>query len=438
MDFFVAKAFDFLYALALMLASPWLLVKSIRQGKYREGWLEKLTGLVPRRTSDQPCFWFHAVSVGEVKLLEPILQRLQNEAAEWEIVISVSTQTGYHLARKKYAQHLVFYCPLDFSWGVDVALKRIRPSMLILAELEIWPNMTRACTRQGIPVVVANGRLSENSYRGYRRFARVMMPMFRRLSLVLAQNQEYAQRFESLGVLRSKIVTTGSVKFDGAVSDRKNSRTVGLARLVDDKNSDVWFLAGSTQAPEEQYAIDAYTQLASKHPELRMAIIPRHAERFEEVAQILEQSGVDWERRSRLGLAAPTSARVVLIDTIGELGAWWGVADIAFVGGSFGDRGGQNMIEPAGYGAAVCFGPQTRNFKDIVQLLDSHGAAKILEYPQDLTDFVEQCIVDPSFRSNLGEKARRVVIAQQGAADQTVSQITRLAGLDAEPLRSVA
>ena len=171
----------------------------MRKGKYREGFAEKLLGLVPRRESDRPCLWFHAVSVGEVNLLGPLLAELARERPEWECVVSTTTMTGFALARKKYAGRSVFYCPLDFSWAVRRALARIRPSLLVLAELELWPNLIHLARKSGAKVAVVNGRLSPRSFRGYNRFRRLVAPLTAELDLIAAQNDEYAERFLALG-----------------------------------------------------------------------------------------------------------------------------------------------------------------------------------------------------------------------------------------------
>jgi 3-deoxy-D-manno-octulosonic-acid transferase len=190
---------------------------------------------------------------------------------------------------------------------------------------------------------------------------------------------------------------------------------------------DVVFLAGSTQHPEEALALEVFRQLAPAHPRLRLIITPRHSERFAEVAELLDRSGLPWQRRSSLEAAGPApSARVLLIDTIGELAAWWGTARIAFVGGSLGRRGGQNMIEPAAYGAAVSFGPNTSNFRDVVALLLDRQAAQVVQDGDQLQAFVRRCLEDPAFADQLGQRARQLVHEQLGAADRTQRRLEAL------------
>ncbi|NLF70332.1 MAG: 3-deoxy-D-manno-octulosonic acid transferase [Candidatus Anammoximicrobium sp.] len=408
------------YLLLLVVCLPWLLGTALRKGKYREGFGAKLLGRVPIRQGAERCVWLHAVSVGEVNLLGPLLVRLEQQHPDWVHVISTTTKTGFELAKKKYAPRTVFYCPLDFSWAVRTAMKRIRPNLLVLAELELWPNLIWAAKRHGAKVAVVNGRLSDRSFRGYRRVRPFVARLLQSLDAIAAQNDEYAARFCQLGARPEIVQRTGSIKFDGAQTDRDNSKTRQLAEAAGIEPDDIVFLAGSTQEPEEQLALAVYRELAAAYPRLRLIVTPRHPERFQEVAELLGRSGLAWQRRSRLdeGGGDP-QARVLLVDAVGELGAWWGTARIAFVGGSMGTRGGQNMIEPAAYGAAVSFGPHTSNFRDVVGLMLQRQAAVVVADREQLAAFVRRCLAEPEFADDLGRRARQLVLEQLGAADKT-------------------
>jgi len=412
--------FDACYLALIAVIWPFVLYSSIVHGKYRRGWNEKLWGRVPRRPGDRPCLWLHAVSVGEVNLLACFLKRFEAQHPDWECVISTTTRTGYELACKRYAPRTVFYCPLDFSWSTRAAMQRIRPTMLVLAELEIWPNLILAAHRHGTRIAVMNGRLSDRSFRGYQRIRPLMKWLLSYIDAIAVQDDEYGRRFETLGADADRVSVTGSLKFDGAESNRENPLSRSLAALWPLNDGDVILLAGSTQPPEESMALDTFRSLVSRYPHLRLVITPRHSERFAEVAQILEASGLAWQRRSELGAGQKPTARILLVDTIGELGGWWGLTEIAFVGGSMGSRGGQNMIEPAAYGAAVSFGPNTRNFRDIVRMLLSRQAAVVVQNGAELTAFVERCLAEPLFRKTLGARARQLAIEQKGAADRTL------------------
>jgi 3-deoxy-D-manno-octulosonic-acid transferase len=445
----VARLFSWflnlVYLTVIAVCLPLIIWQALRTGKYRQGFREKFLGLVARREGDAICIWIHAVSVGEVNLLATLLRQLQAKHPDWQFVVSTTSRTGYELARKQYSDLTVFYCPLDFSWAVRTAMRRVRPTLLVLAELELWPNLIAAAKSHGARVAIINGRLSDHSFPGYRRIRPIVGRVLRRIDLIAAQNEESAERFRVLGAPPERVSVTGSLKYDGAQTDRANPRTAALRQLAGINDDDIVFLAGSTQDPEEQIAIDVFRRLAPQHQRLRLILVPRHPERFDAVARLLDASGVRWRRRTTLTSQPPAlpgvvpntakskppaepgaATRILLVDTVGELGAWWGAAQIAFVGGSFGSRGGQNMIEPAAYGAAVSFGPNTWNFRDIVASLLVADAAVVVRASNELDAFVRRCLEDPSFAAALGANAQALVLSQLGATAHIVALLESL------------
>jgi 3-deoxy-D-manno-octulosonic-acid transferase len=473
---------NLIYLALILVSLPWLVWQAVRKGKYREGYAAKFLGRVPTRTTansreltapggatgspgdsadasrsspgavssrlfqtrDKTCIWLHAVSVGEVNLLAPLLKTIEQQRPEWECVISTTTTTGMELAKKKYATHTVFYCPLDFSWAVKAAMRRIRPNVLVLAELELWPNLIRAAKQHGAKVAVINGRLGEKSFRGYRRIRPLVAGLLRQIDLLAAQDETYAERFRALGARPETVHVTGSMKYDGAQTDRNNPATRRLAALAGFAQDDIVLLAGSTQDPEEAMALETFRALSAQWTKLRLVLVPRHPDRFEAVAKLLEASGISWQRRTALsgeaasdlaGVAVQlppqqrettSGSRVLLVDVVGELGAWWGTAHIAFVGGSMGSRGGQNMIEPAAYGAAVSFGPNTWNFRDIVAAILAHDAAVVVHDQQQFMQFVRRCLEEPAYAAALGQRAQSFVKSQIGATDRTLRLVSTL------------
>jgi 3-deoxy-D-manno-octulosonic-acid transferase len=248
-----------------------------------------------------------------------------------------------------------------------------------------------------------------------------------RVDLVAAQNEQYAQRFLALGARAETVHVTGSLKYDGAQTDRGNAATARLRQLAGLQDTDIVFLAGSTQEPEERLAIETFRQLSPAHPELRLILVPRHPDRFAEVSSLLASSGLAWQRRSRLEAGGSDArVRVLLVDRVGELGAWWGTATIAYVGGSMGNRQGQNMIEPAAYGCAVAFGPKTRNFRDVVAALLGAQAAVVVQDGAALQAFARRALDEPAFAAELGRRARQVVASQLGATRRTVDLLEEL------------
>lgn len=430
---------NLVYLAVLVVASPYLLVQAIRKGKYREGFAAKFLGLVPRRTSGRKCVWLHAVSVGEVNLLAPLIQRIAREKPDWECVLSTTTMTGMALARKKYAGLTSFYCPLDFSWAVRTAMRRVRPDLMVLAELELWPNLIRAAEEVGAKVAIINGRLSEHSYRGYLWIRPFVSRVLNSVGLVAVQDETYAGRFRTLGARAAAVQVTGSMKYDGAQTDRQNAATLRLRQLAGLSAEDVVFLAGSTQEPEEAMALNVFRELTRGWPHLRLVLVPRHPDRFEAVARLLEQSGMAWQRRTQLGeRGGHRRSQILLVDVVGELGAWWGTAQIAFVGGSMGNRGGQNMIEPAAYGAAVSFGPNTWNFRDVVATMLERQAAVVVQNEQELLAFVRRMLEEPDCAAELGRRAQALVAEQLGATERTLGLLVGILNQRPPALRHAA
>ncbi|WP_158264805.1 3-deoxy-D-manno-octulosonic acid transferase [Blastopirellula marina] len=423
----IAWLFNFVYLALVAALSPYLLWTAVTKGKYREGFGEKFLGKVHRRPAQSPQhIWLHAVSVGEVNLLSALISEVRRRHADVTFHITTTTKAGYDLAQSKYAQHTVTYAPLDFSWAVNEAYRRIQPDAVLLVELELWPNLIRSARTHGASIAVVNGRLSEKSHRGYRRIERLVRPLLQRLDLVAAQDETFAQRFRDLGADPAKVLVTGSIKFDGITPNRNNPRTIGFQKLVGLKPDDIVWLAGSTQAGEESIILDAYRQVRKKVPKLKLLLVPRHPHRFNEVAQLLNTQELRFARRSELLTPLANEAPIVLVDSVGELSAWWGTADIAFVGGSLGNRGGQNMIEPAAYGTAVAVGPNTWNFKDVVQRLKAAEALTIVQDADSLARFVIQAATDPAWRQSQGQRAKEVVLCQQGATARTVDVLETL------------
>jgi 3-deoxy-D-manno-octulosonic-acid transferase len=427
-DSTMSKLLDALYLVVLMICSPVLIARAWRRRKYRNGWPEKLAGKAPRQDSQRPRIWFHAVSAGEVMALRPIVRELRRRRPQWDIVISTTTVTGLDMARSTFDDLITFYAPLDFSWSVRSAVARIRPTVLALVELEIWPNWIAAAKQAGARVVVLNGRLTERSHRGYSRIRGLLGPTMRRIDLVAAQDELIAERFRSLGVPKERVMVTGSVKYDGVETDRANSKTIDLRRRLGLSPMDLIFVAGSTMEGEDEAALAAYQAARREHSQLRLILVPRHPERSDEIASRMERAGERVFRLSKQtsGVRADDSSVIILIDRMGELGAAWGMADVAFVGGSlFPGRNGQNMMEPAAMGASVMFGPHTSNFREAAEGLIARNAARRVADTAALTQALLADLADPEAAEQRGAAARAFVLAQQGATERTLGYLER-------------
>ncbi len=417
--------FDVVYLVVALLALPWVAWRTVSGGRPVAAPWKRFTGTVslPEPPPHASRIWLHGVSVGEVQLLASLAAELERQAGEAgrviDLVMSSSTTTGLEVAAKRFGSDRAFPCPLDFSWAVSRVIRSVQPAAIVLGELELWPNLLRIAARHEIPVIVANARMSPRSFQGYSRIRPIVRRMLERVAVVSARSPGDGDRFKSLGARDVRV--TGSMKFDGVRGDRTAPEVQRLRTLAGFSADDIVFLAGSTQAPEERLAVETFLALRDANPRLRLVIVPRHVERSAEVTGVLDTAGLRWQRRSRLEDDGPDlAARVLVVDTTGELGWWWGTATIAFVGGSLdGHRGGQNMIEPAAYGAAVSFGPHTRNFRDEVASLLAAEAAVVVEDGPALTAFVARCLAEPARAASLGSRAAGVVTAARGATAAT-------------------
>lgn len=418
---------DIVYFIAFVCASPWIVWRSVRSGRYRRGWGQRFFGPKTNIPKGQTVVWLHAVSVGEVQVLRTLVEQFEKHRPDVRLAISITTDSGMELGRKLFAKHFVFFTPIDFSWAVRNTFQVLHPNLIILAELEVWPNWVSHAQKCGCPVAIVNGRLSENSLRGYLRLGSLVRSTFSKITWVGAQSDSYAERFRKIGVEHGQVSVTGNTKFDGASGDKNRYEVQSLRQSLHLLPEDIVWVAGSTQAPEEELVLRVFCTLVKTHPMLKLILVPRHPERFEEVAKQMESTGFNWVRRSQMH---PKDAigdwKIFLGDSVGELRWWWGLADIGFVGGSFGDRGGQNMIEPCAYGVATCFGPNTKNFADIVKLLLVDRACQQLQTQEELLPWVESLIEDAAVRHQFGLNARLTCQKHKGAIDRTWFEILRL------------
>lgn len=414
---------NLLYLAVLTAILPGLLWRAIRRGHLSTGWRQKLWGPTPLPAAQHPRIWLHAVSVGEINLLAPLIAEMQRRQS-LDFVISTTTATGMELAKKKYPHQTLIYLPFDFSGTVRRALQAVQPDLLVLVELELWPNLLETASRQGVPLAVVNGRLSESSARGYRRWYWLFGKSISKLDRVLVQSPEYAARFRELGVAADRIRVIGNLKFDNVDPQKAVPLATELRGKYQIEPGQFVLVGGSTQPDEDRFLVATYQQLKSRFPHLRLVLAPRHPQRVPQLLDLLRATGLPYCRRSDLRDAKPGD--VVVVDVIGELMAWWSLANVAYVGGSQGHRGGQNMIEPAACGAVVCFGPETRNFRDVVELLRQADAASVVRNASELEQVICQAIENPRWAAGQGERAQQLVAQNRGTAAATAEQLLEL------------
>ena len=368
--------------------------------------------------------WIHAVSVGEVQAIEPLVRHLQRQHPDLAITLTTSTPTGSERVRRLFGQELFHvYFPYDLPWSLKRFLRRVQPALLVMVETEIWPNLLQLCHEQGVLTLLANGRLSERSARGYARLGGFRREVFGLIGSVAAQSQEDARRFIDLGVPPQRVEVTGSIKFDMRIPASVQEQAEVMRRLLGEGRP-TW-IAASTHEGEEEQVLSAHAEVRKRIPSALLVLVPRHPERFERVASLVERRGFSMARRSR-NEPCEAETGVFLGDTMGELTLFLGVADVAFIGGSLVKTGGHNMLEAAAQGVPVVFGPHVFNFTAIARLLQEKGAAVMVEDQDGLTRVVADWLGDASERSRIGENGRRVVEENRGALERLAAMVERL------------
>ncbi|HZQ91354.1 MAG TPA: 3-deoxy-D-manno-octulosonic acid transferase [Terriglobales bacterium] len=420
----------FLYSLAAgaaaLLLAPWWLWKMLRHGKYRAGLSERL-GRVPerlalRRQNAPPPVWIHAVSVGEVLAMSPVIAELRRQMPERRVFISTTTRTGQSLARERFGAGNVFYFPLDFAFAIRPYLRALRPALVVLAETEFWPNFLLLAHASGARVAVVNARISDRSLPGYKRWRGLLHRILGNVDVFLAQSGEDARRLVEIGAEAARVSVAGNLKFDAGAS---SASVAPLLRNAIQGNAERVIVAGSTLAGEEEIVLAAFRQVLAARPASLLVLAPRHPERFAAAADLVAASGLRHWRRTALNESTELSGGVLLLDTIGELAALYEFADVAFVGGSLAPAGGHNVIEPARHGIAILVGPHTENFRDMVATFQRAGALRVVT-GQELAPTLLHLLEHDGDRLNLGARAKQVVDENAGATARTIAALERL------------
>ena len=421
---------DSLYLLAAAVISPVVVYRIIRRKRYRTGWGQRF-GKIVRKNPQKKCIWLHAVSVGEVNATKTIVKELENRFPDFEIVISTITDTGFARATALFGQRLqVFYFPLDFSWIVTRAFRNVRPSLCLLVELEVWPNFVQIARQLSVPVVVVNGRISDKSFAAYKKISPIAEKIFRNVTLVLAQTDQYARRFAQIGCPDERIIVTGSLKYDTAQVTNKVEGCDALAAELNIEKEKLW-VAGGTGNDEERIILNVFQRIQQQErfKDLRLVIVPRKPERFNEVAQLIRQEGFPSIRYSKVKQQErppKTDSRTVILgDTMGDLRKFYSLASIIFVGRSLVPMGASDMAEAAALGKPTLFGPHTFNFKQTVDALLADEGAVMVKDKQELFEAMQKCLLEPAFAVRIGRNGRAVIKKNQGATKKTIDQIAK-------------
>lgn len=384
------------------------------------------SGNLPNLPSQPPggAVWIHAVSVGEVNAVRPLVNALASSGAE-PIFISTITPTGHRAAQAAFSGlGSVLYFPIDIGFVCERFLDRLRPRLILLAETEIWPNFILAAGERNTPVVVTNGRISDRAFPRYLRMRRLLAPVFAELTHVLARSKEDKERFVALGVPETRVNWVGNLKFDYEPNPQPHHLSLNQtieALLGKSSEQTKILVCGSTKPPEEEWLLELYGRLRGDHPDLRLVLAPRHPHRGVQIANHASERGWTVVLRSRLadcGGGRPPD--IFVLDTVGELAHVYAVADVVFMGGSLVATGGQNIIEPAAYGKPVLFGPHMENFRDVAAAFLERYAAIQVSSPEELEERLRYLLSDSHAREWLGRNARKVIRENQGALNRSL------------------
>ena len=413
-----------LLAFALLLATPYWLLEMLRHGKYRKGLSERL-GRVPERirNSRRRSIWVHAVSVGEVLAVSDLLGRLREEFPDHRVVVSTTTDTGQKLAAARFGAENVFYFPFDFAFSVRSWVSALRPELVVIAETEFWPNFLRIVRQSGAVVAIVNARISDRSLPGYRRLRKILSRVLSGVDIFLAQTAEDARRLIEIGAAADRVYVAGNLKYD-VLPPAARAVVTQLRLALNESGAGPVLVCGSTVEGEEPLLLGAFKNVLSSYPAAVMLLAPRHPERFEEVAGLLQKLRIKFCKRSTWE-GAPLTGGVLLIDSIGELSSLYSLADVAFVGGSLVPRGGHSIIEPAQHGVAILVGSHTENFRDIVGLFQSRQAIRVVSAGELPLAFLE-LLSNESERRALGRHALETLESQRGATQFTLEKLRAL------------
>jgi 3-deoxy-D-manno-octulosonic-acid transferase len=426
--------YNILINIVFVIAFPYLILKAAlgkhgikeRMGRLPLGKTDKLAG--------SRVIWFHAASVGEVKVLSTIIPQVKRQHPEYKLVVSTMTKTGKREAERILHQvELVFFVSADLKRFVRRTLKRIRPVALILVETEIWPNLIREAKRQGSVVALINGRISEKSQRRYLLVKSLIKQVLSHVDLLCMQSEEYKDRMIRLGTSHDRIQVTGNMKFDRLLLTSESPDTKEMRRQMFIGDNRLVLIGGSTRQGEEEILVSVFKKLKEEYRNLIIILAPRHLDRLKQVENILTHHGISYIRKSQLAAISAKSHPeansplhdhpVILLDTMGELSKLYSIADVAFVGGSLVPVGGHNLLEPAIHGIPVLFGPHVEHFKEEAGILiDSGGGIKV-ENPEELHLNLSQLLADEKRRTSIGEKAKEAIRGRTGVTQKTTDLI---------------
>ncbi|MBT6594270.1 MAG: 3-deoxy-D-manno-octulosonic acid transferase [Porticoccaceae bacterium] len=414
-----------LYSVFFYLLMPLILLRLLFRGmaapNYRKRWLQRFGFFTPPELN-KDTIWLHAVSVGETLAAVPLVKALQTKYPDHRLLITCMTPTGSERITAAFGDSVDHsYAPYDTPDAVARFLRRVQPKMLIIMETELWPNTVAGCYKRQIPVILANGRLSEKSARGYGRVPGLSAPMLGQLTAVAAQHGDDGARFTELGLSAKNLYITGNIKFDLDLSAEVRQSAEALRQQWSGTTQRPILLAASTHRGEDEIILQAFGLIKQSVDNLLLVLVPRHPERFNQVGDLCREAGYSLARRSSND--SVEQADILLGDSMGELMTFFGACDIAFVGGSLVTNGGHNMIEPAAWGKPTLSGLSVFNFAEVSRLLAEAGGLSLVEDAAALADATIELIENPEQAQQMGQQAQRVAEANRGALKRLLTVI---------------
>ena len=425
----IQQLYNILVTFFLFFSSPYFLLRSLFQDDFRKELAQRI-GCFPHLVLKRPV-WVHAASVGEVLCTIPLLKRMKKDFPQCEIVLTTMTRMGNEMAKKQIPEaNAVLFLPLDHPSIVQRVIQRIQPSLLLIAETELWPNLFFSCRRRGIPIVLFNGRISEKSFPRYQFLTPFFKKVLKCISLFLMQTEEDRRRIIEIGAAAETTKVVGNIKFDQTSPSFNQNEGNEMGQSLGLQGNETILIAGSTHSGEEEILLSLFKELQLTHSNLVMILAPRHLDRLDDVAGILKKEGIPWKRRSSLssnqnqaGSEGKERPRVILLDTMGELMRLYRLGTLIFIGGSLVPVGGHNPLEPLFFKKCVLFGPHMFNFLEISRhLIEAEGAIQV-NGREELVLHFKRLLDDERARKEVGEKGYQLLQKNQGATERIFEEI---------------
>lgn len=405
-----------LSTILFLLALPFYAIVRAVKGKYLPGWREKL-GKFEAPDLGNKVIMYHGVSVGEVIALENLIKKTKETFPDYKIVVTTGTKTGQEIAHKKYDNiaDFITYFPFDITICVELFLKKINPTVVLIAETELWPTFASYCKMKNIPLFVINGRISDSTFKSYRLLKGFFKELFKNYTKILTQSEEDRQKFIEIGAPAQKTQVMKNLKFDIKRIDADIEIDKGTNRII---------IAGSTHKGEDEIILDAFVKLKKEFSDIKLLLAPRHLTRVNNVKVLTGKTGLKYGFRSKNDTFADND--IIILDTLGELSRMYQICDFAFIGGSFNKTGGHNPLEAVVYNKPVISGPSIHNFRDIYWILSRTKAGKIVKTPKELTDYMHKLLSDKEFYIESCEDCKTVFNSQQGALEFVINELKEI------------